>query len=113
MLLCTEPADRISILDAQLFQSRQVHDFFGEIGGADFSPDGSEIWVGNTDRHFGGFMQYERRQWGQRVGLTDLPSEWASEVELEEDSRCVLSARERSLRFLRNLSSDEHEALIL
>jgi WD40 repeat protein len=113
MLLCTEPADRISILDAQLFQSRQVHDFFGEIGGADFSPDGSEIWVANTDRHFGGFMQYERRQWGQRVGLTDLPSEWASEVELEEDSRCVLSARERSLRFLRNLSSDEHEALIL
>ncbi|CAI7657231.1 unnamed protein product [Penicillium discolor] len=112
-LLCTEPADRISIVDAQLFRSRQVHDFFGEIGGADYAPDGAEIWVANTDRHFGGFMQYERRQWGQRVGLTDLPCEWVSEEELEVDSRCVLSKRERGLRFLRNLSDEEHDELIL
>ncbi|KAJ5817250.1 hypothetical protein N7447_009483 [Penicillium robsamsonii] len=112
-LLCTEPADRISILDAQLFRSRQVHDFFGEIGGADYAPDGAEIWVANTDRHFGGFMQYERKQSGQRVGLTDLPSEWVTEEELAVDSRCVLSKRERGLRFLRNLSDEEHNALIL
>ncbi|KAJ5520937.1 hypothetical protein N7463_001390 [Penicillium fimorum] len=112
-LLCTEPADRISIVDAQLFRSRQVHDFFGEIGGADYAPDGAEIWVANTDRHFGGFMQYERKQSGQRVGLTDLPSEWVTEEELAVDSRCVLSKRERGLRFLRNLSDEEHDALIL
>ncbi|KAJ5124852.1 uncharacterized protein N7515_008677 [Penicillium bovifimosum] len=112
-LLCTEPADRISIVDAQLYRSRQVHDFFGEIGGADYSPDGGEIWVANTDAHFGGFMRYERRQWGRRVGLTDLPSEWATEEELEGDSRCVLGKRERELRFMRGLSDVEHESLIL
>ncbi|KAJ5424570.1 hypothetical protein N7445_010543 [Penicillium cf. griseofulvum] len=112
-LLCTEPADRISIVDAQLFRSRQVHDFFGEIGGADYAPDGAEIWVANTDRHFGGFMQYERKQSGQRVGLTDLPTEWVTEEELAVDSRCILSKRERGLRFLRNLSDDDHDALIL
>ncbi|KAJ5153761.1 uncharacterized protein N7500_009200 [Penicillium coprophilum] len=112
-LLCTEPADRISIIDAQLFRSRQVHDFFGEIGGADYAPDGAEIWVANTDRHFGGFMQYEQKQSGQRVGLTDLPSEWLTEDELALDPRCVLSKRERGLRFLRNLSDEEHDALIL
>ncbi|KAG0154580.1 hypothetical protein PDIDSM_148 [Penicillium digitatum] len=112
-LLCTEPADRISIVDAQLFRSRQVHDFFGEIGGADYAPDGAEIWVANTDRHFGGFMQFQRGQWGQRVGLTDLPCEWVTEEESEVDSRCLLSKRERGLRFLRNLSDEEHDELIL
>lgn len=112
-LLCCEPADRISIIDAQLFQSRQVHDFFGEIGGADYAPDGSEIWVANADPHFGGFMQFEGRQWGQRFGVADLPNEWLRQAELDADERCVLSARERQLRFLRNLTDDEHEALIL
>ncbi|CAG8096843.1 unnamed protein product [Penicillium olsonii] len=112
-LLCTEPADRISIVDAQLFRSRQVHDFFGEVGGADYSPCGSNIWVANTDCHFGGFMQYQRRQWGQRIGLTDLPNEWLSEDGLEDDSKCLLTRKERGLRYLRNLSDEEHDSLIL
>jgi len=112
-LLCCEPADRISIIDAQLFQSRQVHDFFGEIGGADYAPDGGSIWVANTDPHFGGFMQYERCQWGSAFGLTDLPNEWVREDELDGDDRCVLSERERSLRFLRNLTDEQHGAFIL
>ncbi|KAJ5622513.1 hypothetical protein N7528_005745 [Penicillium herquei] len=107
-LLCCEPADRISIIDAQLYQSRQVHDFFGEIGGADYSPDGSVIWVANTDPHFGGFMQYERRQWASAYGLTDLPNEWIREKDLDADDRCVVNSRERKLRFLRNLSDREH-----
>ena len=112
-LLCCEPADRISIVDAQLFQSRQVHDFFGEIGGADYAPDGGSVWVANTDPHFGGFMQYERCQWGSSFGLTDPPNEWLRENELVGDDRCVLSERERSLRFLRNLSDEQHDAFIL
>ncbi|KAJ5698685.1 hypothetical protein N7462_000690 [Penicillium macrosclerotiorum] len=112
-LLCCEPADRISIIDAQLYQTRQVHDFFGEIGGADYSPDGNVIWVANTDPHFGGFMQYERQQWGHAYGLTDLPNEWLREAELESDPRCVLSSKERQLRFLRNLSDDDHDSFIL
>lgn len=112
-LLCCEPADRISIIDAQLYQSRQVHDFFGEIGGADYSPDGGSIWVANTDHHFGGFMRYDRHQWGSSYGLTDLPNEWLREADLDVDDRCTLSAKERRLRFLRNLSDEEHDQFLL
>ncbi|KAE8144167.1 WD40-repeat-containing domain protein [Aspergillus avenaceus] len=112
LLLC-EPADRIAVVNAQTYQTRQVHDFFGEVGGADYSPDGSTIWVANTDEHFGGFMEYERRQWGQRYGVRDLPNEWVRESELDDDDRCVLSARERQMRFWWNLSDDEHEGLLL
>ena len=112
-LLCSEPADRISIIDAQLFQSRQVHDFFGEIGGADFSPDGGKIWVANTDPHFGGFLEFTRREWGRGFGILDLYNEFLSERELEVDDRCVLSGKERGLRFLRNLRDDEYDSFVL
>lgn len=112
-LLCCEPADRISIIDAQMFQSRQVHDFFGEIGGAEYTPDGGGIWVANTDTHFGGFMLYERRQWGKAFGVTDLPNEWMREEELDGDPRCVLSQRERELRFLRSFSEREFDGFLL
>ncbi|PWY89210.1 YVTN repeat-like/Quino protein amine dehydrogenase [Aspergillus heteromorphus CBS 117.55] len=112
LLLC-EPADRIAIVNAQTYQSRQVHDFFGEIGGADYAPDGSSIWVANTDEHFGGFLEYERRQWGQRFGLRDRANEWVRGAGLDEDPRCLLSERERQLRFLWNTSDEEHEMLLL
>ncbi|KAJ5455584.1 uncharacterized protein N7458_003848 [Penicillium daleae] len=112
-LLCAEPADRISIIDAQMYQSRQVHDFFGEIGGADYAPDGGAIWVANTDPHFGGFMQFERRNWGQAFGLADLPNEWVGEGELDGDERCVAGARQRELRFLRTLEDEEYEMFML
>lgn len=112
-LLCNEPADRISIINAQMYQTRQVHEFFGEIGGADFSPDGGHIWVANTDPHFGGFMHYQRYQWGARYGLTDLPNEWLHEDELDHDGRSVYSARERSLRFLHALDDPEYDEYML
>ncbi|KAL2831737.1 hypothetical protein BDW59DRAFT_157699 [Aspergillus cavernicola] len=111
-LLMCEPADRFVVVDAQTYQTRQVHDFFGEVGGADYSPDGGTIWVANTDEHFGGFMEYDRRQWGQPYGLQQLPNEWIKESDLFEDQRCILSARERQSRFLRNLSNEEHEGLL-
>lgn len=60
-LLMCEPADRVVVLDAQHYQTRQVHDFFGEIGGADFTPDGGRFWVANMDPEFGGLIEYERR----------------------------------------------------
>lgn len=112
-LLLSEPADRIAIVNAQTYQSCQVHDFFGEIGGADYSPDGSVIWVANTDQHFGGFMEFERRQWGQRYGLKQLPNEWVRDADLDDDGRCVLSGRERQMRALWNLSNDEHEGFLV
>ncbi|KKK12614.1 hypothetical protein P175DRAFT_0489143 [Aspergillus ochraceoroseus IBT 24754] len=112
LMLC-EPADRVVLVNAQTYQTRQVHDFFGEIGGADYSPDGSTIWIANTDEHFGGFMEYDRRQWGQRYGLHHPPNEWVKESELDEDERCLLSERERQMRFWWNLSEEEHEGLLL
>lgn len=112
LLLC-EPADRIAVVNAQTYQSRQVHDFFGEVGGADYTPDGGAIWVANTDRHFGGLMEYDRRQWGERVETGELPNDWLSESELDDDERCVLSAKERRLRFWGNLSDEEHDELLL
>ncbi|KAI9369405.1 hypothetical protein BJX61DRAFT_545622 [Aspergillus egyptiacus] len=112
-LLMCEPADRIAIVNAQTYQSRQVHDFFGEIGGADFSPDGSTIWVANADEHFGGFMEYDRRRWGRPLGLKQPPNEWVKESDLLEDARCMLNERERQSRFLWNLCEEEHEDLLL
>jgi WD40 repeat protein len=112
LLLC-EPADRIVLVNAQTYQTRQVLDFFGEVGGADYSPDGSTIWVANTDEDFGGFMEYDRRQWGQVQGMPPSPNEWVREAELKEDERCTLNDRERHMRFMWTVCDEEHEELLL
>lgn len=128
-LLMCEPADRISIVNAQTFQTRQVHDFFGEIAGADYTPDGGSIWVANSDETFGGLMEFERRQWGQPYGFSwkdtprkangelatypDLPNEWLEDARVDSDERCVLSKGERNLRYLRTLHDQSYEQLFL
>lgn len=122
-LLMCEPADRFVIVNAQNYQTRQVHEFFGEIGGADFTPDGGRIWLSNMDSRFGGLMEFDRIQWGQEFGIghtrrakieargdvyyPDLPNEWLPEAELGDDPRCVLSASERRIRYLRLMSDAE------
>ncbi|PGH12234.1 hypothetical protein AJ79_04414 [Helicocarpus griseus UAMH5409] len=127
-LLMCEPADRIAIVNAQTYQTRQVHDFFGEIGGADYSPDGGRIWVANMDNQFGGLMEFDRCQWGQEFGMArtrkrlleerletyypDLPNEWLPEGDLDYDGRCVLSSAQRRLRFTRLLGNQEHADLL-
>ncbi|KAM5468120.1 hypothetical protein MferCBS49748_003648 [Microsporum ferrugineum] len=126
-LLMCEPADRIVIVNAQTYETRQVHDFFGEIGGADFTPDGGRIWVSNMDSRFGGLMEYDRIQWGQEFGIghtrrskiesrgdvyhPDLPNEWLPEADLDDDPRCVLSAGERRIRYERLMSDTEFAKL--
>jgi DNA-binding beta-propeller fold protein YncE len=67
-----EPADIISVVDAESFQSKQRFDVFGEIGGISFTPDGSEFFVANTDRRFGGIMEYERIGHGEKYGMRYL-----------------------------------------
>ena len=59
-LLVAEPADIVSIVDAVTYESRQRLDFFGEIGGVAFSPEGRSFFVANTDDVFGGVMEFER-----------------------------------------------------
>lgn len=60
VLLLAEPADFVSVVDAQTFQSRQQFDFFGEIGGISFIPDGSKFFVANTDAQFGGILEFDQ-----------------------------------------------------
>lgn len=70
VLLLAESADFVSVVDAQTFQSRQQFDFFGEIGGVSFIPDGSKFFVANTDEHFGGILEFDQvgEYWGYRRG---------------------------------------------
>ncbi|KAL1960994.1 hypothetical protein VTO42DRAFT_4882 [Malbranchea cinnamomea] len=128
-LLMCEAADRVAIVNAQTYRSRQVLDFFGEIGGADFSPDGGRIWVANMDPQFGGLMEYDRCQWGQEFGVghtrrniiesagdvwfPDLPNEWVRDADLDDDERCVLGPGERKLRFQRLLDNGAHGNCLL
>ncbi|EGC44762.1 WD40 repeat-containing protein [Histoplasma capsulatum var. duboisii H88] len=115
-------------LNAQTYQTRQVHDFFGEIGGADYTPDGGRIWVANMDHLFGGLMEFDRCQWGQEFGIgrtrkryieerldtyyPDLPNEWLPEADLDDDERCALGPGERKLRFRRLMGNREHADLL-
>ncbi|EED13369.1 WD repeat protein [Talaromyces stipitatus ATCC 10500] len=138
-LLMCEPADRISIVNATTYETRQVHDFFGEIGGADYTSDGESVWVANTDESFGGFMRFDRMQHAQKYSssgassknrdigryeqdettrfapgwYSNLPHEWISEANIETDLRSVLSQRERDFRFLNGLSDDTRDHLLL
>ena len=64
VLLMAEPADIVSVVDAVTFATTQQFDFFGEIGGTAFVPDGSSFFVANTDRTLGGLFEFERVQWG-------------------------------------------------
>lgn len=60
VLVAAEPADFVSVIDAQTFASKQTLSFFGEIGGVDFANDGQDLMVANCDNMRGGIMQYER-----------------------------------------------------
>ena len=63
VLVMAEPADIVSVVDAVTFETQQRFDFFGEIGGTGFVPDGSSIFVANLDRTMGGLFEFERTDW--------------------------------------------------
>ncbi|MCJ1290058.1 hypothetical protein MMC34_001593 [Xylographa carneopallida] len=71
VLLMAEPADIVSIVDAVTFETTQRFDFFGEIGGTAFVPDGSSFFVANTDQAIGGLLEFERVQWDDH-GKNDI-----------------------------------------
>jgi len=60
ILVAAEPADVISVIDCELFNSKQTINFFGEIGGLDFTNDGQDLIVANCDHMRGGLMEFER-----------------------------------------------------
>ncbi len=116
VLLMAEPADIISVVDAESFESKQRFDVFGEIGGISFTPDGSEFFVANTDRKFGGIMEYERIGYGEQYGMRYLRQreiedagddyydekgfEWVADEDLDGDNRVEITETHRSRRGL-------------
>lgn len=60
VLLAAEPADIVSVIDADSFTSKQNLNFFGEIGGIDFTNGGRDLLIANCDNMRGGIMVYER-----------------------------------------------------
>jgi hypothetical protein len=60
VLVAAEPADFVSVIDAETFATKQRLSFFGEIGGVDFTNDGQDLVIANCDRMRGGLMEYER-----------------------------------------------------
>ena len=116
VLLMAEPADIVSVVDAESFQSKQRLVVFGEIGGISFTPDGSEFFVANTDRRFGGIMEYERIGHGEKYGMRYLRRreiedagdeyydekafEWVADRDLDDDDRVETTGAQRSRRGL-------------
>lgn len=60
VLLAAEPADIVSVIDADSFTSKQTLSFFGEVGGVDFTNGGRDVLIANCDNMRGGIMEYER-----------------------------------------------------
>ena len=105
VLVLAEPADIISIVDAQTFQTTQRFDFFGEIAGTSIVPDGSALFVANSDCNLGGLLEFERMGYGERYGikrpyreeleavgdayLEKKSFEWVGEEDMEDDVRCL------------------------
>lgn len=86
LLLAAEPADIISVIDAENFTSKQTLSFFGEIGGLDFTNDGQDLFVANCDNMRGGIMEFER---------SDLASESLYSLEEYKDRKARRRYRRR------------------
>ncbi|KAH6689129.1 hypothetical protein F5X68DRAFT_77626 [Plectosphaerella plurivora] len=64
VLVATEEADNINIIDAQTYRRKQMYDIFGEIGGVEFSDEGRTLNILCCDRTRGGLVQLDRYDYG-------------------------------------------------
>lgn len=60
LLVAAEQADAVSLIDAETYSTKQSIDFYGEVLGTSFTPDGQELFVGVHDSMRGGLMEFER-----------------------------------------------------
>ncbi len=111
-LVLAESADYVHVVDATTFESEQRFEFFGEISGVSFVPDGDSFWVANADHVFGGLMEFERAGVGGGFGIRQAEVEdededegiwndWAEEGEMDGDDRVVQTEGWRRRRGLR------------
>lgn len=109
VLVAAEADDYINVFNAQTFESRQVFDFFGPIGGVTFTPDGQSLFIANGERRFGGIVELERTGWAERnlqqqrkrsddVEWDETMSDWAYDDQLSSYGRALSGDVERERR---------------
>ncbi|KAF2627995.1 WD40 repeat-like protein [Macroventuria anomochaeta] len=106
VLIAAEADDYINVINAQTFESKQVFDFFGPLGGVTFTPDGQSLFVANGERRFGGIIELERTGWAERTARRrsfdserdELVTDWASEHLLHEFEKSHSGSIERQQR---------------
>jgi WD40 repeat protein len=106
VLIAAEADDYVNIINAQTFESKQVFDFFGPLGGVTFTPDGQSLFIANGERRFGGIVELEREGWAERTARRrsfdterdDIVSDWASEAQLNEFEKTHSGTLERQRR---------------
>ncbi|KAK6541247.1 hypothetical protein TWF694_008613 [Orbilia ellipsospora] len=101
VLAFAEPADMVSIVDAVTWETRQRIDFFGEIAGISFSPDGRDLYIANSDKMVGGLMQFER--W--KTGLAGYYGDDDGAGRYDEDY-CYEAAQSRRRMMMRDVNMD-------
>ena len=109
VLIAAEADDYINIINAQTFESKQVFDFFGPIGGVAFTPDGQSLFVANGERRFGGIIELERTGWAQNTAKRresenlhwdDPMTDWEHDDRLSNHDRVASGHIERERRCL-------------
>lgn len=104
VLISAEADDYINVINAQTFDSKQVFDFFGGIGGVAFTPDGQSLFVANGERRFGGIIELERTGWADRHAKRrsyqrqSWSSDWGFEADLTQHQRVMGGHTERERR---------------
>ncbi|KAF2648700.1 hypothetical protein K491DRAFT_612266 [Lophiostoma macrostomum CBS 122681] len=112
VLVAAEADDYLNIINAQTFESKQVFDYFGRLGGVSMTPDGSSLFLATSEPHFGGIMEFERCGWGESkivdkevktVSWSEtVMSDWTDVDNMDRDSnrRLVTGWHERQRRGL-------------
>lgn len=106
VLVAAEADDYVNIINAQTFESKQVFDFFGPLGGVTFTPDGQSLFVANGERRFGGIIELERTGWAERTARRrsfdndrdELMTDWASDDHLDSFKKSYSGDLERQRR---------------
>lgn len=106
VLVAAEADDYISIINAQTFESKQVFDFFGPLGGVTFTPDGQSLFIANGERRFGGIIELERSGWAEPTARrgsfdsdrNDLVTDWAADHLLDDFHNSYSAPIERQRR---------------
>ena len=107
VLIAAEADDYVSVINAQTFESKQVFDFFGPIGGTIFTSDGQSLFIANAERDFGGIIELDRTAWAERTTRRrswettqwdDIMTDWACDDTLNTHNHVLAGATQRERR---------------